>query len=167
MRTLSREDANDHQGHGPKLVKGLKLGDPFPCSWIQQNQIPCELILLSWASLVAQLVKNPPAMWETWVRSLVWEDPFSPGEGNSYPLQYSDLENSVDCIVHGVTNSQAQLSNFHLHFVDQSKDIQWTHGRGIVKDQRAWNSIAYLHSLIHANIFKCLLYTTLSIQRWK
>ena len=29
----------------------------------------------SWASLVAQLVKNPPVMWETWVRSLGWEDP--------------------------------------------------------------------------------------------
>ena len=29
----------------------------------------------SWTSLVAQLVKNLPAMWETWVRSLVWEDP--------------------------------------------------------------------------------------------
>ena len=29
----------------------------------------------SWASLVAQLVKKPPAMWETWVRSLGWEDP--------------------------------------------------------------------------------------------
>ena len=29
----------------------------------------------SWASLVAQLVKNPPAMQETWVRSLGWKDP--------------------------------------------------------------------------------------------
>ena len=29
----------------------------------------------SWASLVVQLVKNPPAMWKTWVRSLGWEDP--------------------------------------------------------------------------------------------
>ena len=29
----------------------------------------------SWASLVAQMVKNPPATWETWVRSLDWEDP--------------------------------------------------------------------------------------------
>ena len=37
----------------------------------------------------------------------------SSGEGNSYPLQYSGLENSMDCIVHGVTNSQTQLSNFH------------------------------------------------------
>ena len=33
----------------------------------------------SWASLVAQLVKNPPAMWETWVLSLVWEDPLEKG----------------------------------------------------------------------------------------
>ena len=29
----------------------------------------------NWASPVAQLVKNPPAMWETWVWSLGWEDP--------------------------------------------------------------------------------------------
>ena len=50
----------------------------------------------SWASLVAQLVKNPPAMRETWLLSLGWED--SPGEGKGYPLQYSDLENSIDCI---------------------------------------------------------------------
>ena len=32
-----------------------------------------------WASLVAQMVKNPPAMWETWVRSLGWEDPLEKG----------------------------------------------------------------------------------------
>ena len=33
----------------------------------------------SWASLVAQLVKNPPTMWETWVQSLGWEDPLEKG----------------------------------------------------------------------------------------
>ena len=33
-----------------------------------------------WASLVAQLVKNPPAMWETWVQSLGWEDPLEKGK---------------------------------------------------------------------------------------
>ena len=33
----------------------------------------------SWASLVAQLVKNPPAMWESWVWSLGWEDPLEKG----------------------------------------------------------------------------------------
>ena len=37
-----------------------------------------------------------------------------PGEGKDYPLQYSGLENSMDCIVHGVTKSRTQLSNFHL-----------------------------------------------------
>ena len=42
----------------------------------------------------------------------------SPGEGNSYPLQYSGLENSMDCIVHGVTKSWTQLSKFHLTFGD-------------------------------------------------
>ena len=34
----------------------------------------------SWASLVAQLVKNRPAMLETWVRSLGWEDPLEKGQ---------------------------------------------------------------------------------------
>ena len=37
-----------------------------------------------------------------------------PGEGKAYPLQYSGLENSMDCIVHGVVKSQTQLSDFHF-----------------------------------------------------
>jgi len=36
----------------------------------------------------------------------------SPGEGKGYPLQYSGLENSVDCTVHGVAKSQTRLSDF-------------------------------------------------------
>ena len=35
---------------------------------------------MNWASLVAQLVKNPSAMQETWVQSLGWEDPLEKGE---------------------------------------------------------------------------------------
>ena len=38
----------------------------------------------------------------------------SPGEGNSYPLQYSGSKNSMDCILHGVTKSWTQLSEFHF-----------------------------------------------------
>ena len=34
----------------------------------------------SWASLVPQLVNNLPSVWETWVRSLVWEDPLEKGK---------------------------------------------------------------------------------------
>ena len=60
-----------------------------------QSEMEGRLIYLIWppvtwmrASLVAQLVKNPPAMRETWV--------WSPGEGKGYPLQDSSLENFMD-----------------------------------------------------------------------
>ena len=33
------------------------------------------MLMPSWASLVTQMIKNPPAMWETWVQFLGWEDP--------------------------------------------------------------------------------------------
>ena len=36
-----------------------------------------------------------------------------PGEGKVYPLQYSGLEDSMDCIVHGVAKHQTRLSNSH------------------------------------------------------
>ena len=36
----------------------------------------------------------------------------SPGEGKVYPLQYSGLENFMDCIVHGVAKSQTRVSDF-------------------------------------------------------
>ena len=67
----------------------------------------------SWASLVAQTVKNPPAMWETWVRSLGGEDPLEKVPNGS-PFQSSGLENSMDCIVCGVAKSWTQLSDFHF-----------------------------------------------------
>ena len=38
----------------------------------------------------------------------------SAGEGIGYPLQYSGLENSMDCTVHGVAKSRTQLSDFHF-----------------------------------------------------
>ena len=55
-------------------------------------------------SLVSQMVKNPPAMQETWVRSLGWEDP-------PWRRAYSCLENPVDrgawqATVHGVTKGR-------------------------------------------------------------
>jgi len=56
-------------------------------------------------AVVAQLVKNLPAVQDTWVRSLGWE-------GNGNPLQYPCLENLMDrgawwAAAHGVTKSQA------------------------------------------------------------
>ena len=95
------------------------------------------------ASLIAQLVKNPPAMQEpqfdSWFGNICWRRDRlptpafsgflcssagkesacnvgdlgsipglgrSPGKGNDYPLEYSGLENSMDCIVHGVTRER-------------------------------------------------------------
>ena len=60
---------------------------------------------------MAQLVKNPPAMHETCSIPGLRR---SPGEGRSYPFQYSDLENAMDCTVHGVAKSQTRLSIFHF-----------------------------------------------------
>ena len=52
---------------------------------------------------MAQLVKNLPALRETWAWSLGWEDPLEKGIG--YSLQYSGLENSMDSIAHGIAES--------------------------------------------------------------
>ena len=73
----------------------------------------------SWASFMAQLVNNPPAMRETWVPSLGWEDHLE--KGKAYPIQYSGLENSLDCIGHGVTKSWTQLSDFHFSLQNKDK----------------------------------------------
>ena len=95
-----------------------------------------------WAFLIVQLVKNLPAVQEIPVRFLAWEELVflgfpggsagkesacnagvlgsipglgrSPGEGKGYPLQYSGVKNSMDCIVHGVAKSRTRLSDFHF-----------------------------------------------------
>ena len=56
----------------------------------------------SWASLVAQLVKNPPAMRETWVLSLGWEDPLEKGRATHSSI----LAWRYTYIVHGVAKSR-------------------------------------------------------------
>ena len=63
-----------HQTQACKLVISTILGAP--------TQLPTFILLvpaISWASLVAQAVKNQPAMQETWVQSLSWEDPLKEG----------------------------------------------------------------------------------------
>ena len=48
----------------------------------------------------------------------------SPREGKDYPLQYSGLKNSMDCIVHGVAKSWTRLNDFHLLACEMSA-IVW------------------------------------------
>ena len=83
---------------------GIKPRSPS----LQADSLPTELS----GKLVAQLVNNLPTMrgtgFDPWVGNIPWK-------GKGYPLQYSGLENSTDCIVHGVAKSQTRLSNFHFH----------------------------------------------------
>ena len=106
----------------------------------------------SWASFVVQLVKNPLAMWETWVRSLGSIPGLgrSPGEGKGYPLQYSGLENSKDYTVHGVAES-ARLSYFHFHLSSSGNLVSMDTNQ--------------LHFLKCASLSVSFVFQTLSISR--
>ena len=77
------------------------------------------LLQYSWASLVAQRVKNLPEMQED--LGLILGSGRHPGEGNGYPLQYSGMEKSMDrgawqATVHRVKKSRTQLSKFFFYF---------------------------------------------------
>ena len=88
---------------------------------------------------MAQLVKNPPAMWETWVQSLGWEDPLEKGKG--YPLQYSGL-------------SQTQLSNFHFSYIENYKTLMTE-----IKDNtNGWRNIPCNFSPFEISSHKTLFY---------
>ena len=70
--------------------------------------------VITYFPIVAQTVKNPPAMQETWVQFLGQEN--RSGDRNGNPLQYSCLGNPMDrgawwATVHGVSKSRTQLSD--------------------------------------------------------
>ena len=60
---------------------------------------------------MAQLVKNLPAMQETWVQSMGWEDPLGKGKATHSSI----LAWKIPCIVHVVAKNWIQLGDFHLH----------------------------------------------------
>ena len=68
----------------------------------------------SWASLVAQMVKNLPGMWGTWIRSLGWEDPLEKGMATHSSVLAWRLpmhRGAWRATVHGVAKRQTQLSD--------------------------------------------------------
>ena len=65
------------------------------------------------ASLVTQLVKNLPAVWEVWVWSLGWEDSLE--KGKTTHSNFLAWRIPWNCIVHGVTKSRTRLRDFHFH----------------------------------------------------
>ena len=69
----------------------------------------------SWASLVAQMVKNLPAMSVTWAQSLGWEDPLEKGKATHSSIlagEFHELYSSWG------TKNRPLLSNFHFYGVD-------------------------------------------------
>ena len=90
---MGKVDIIQKAGKGELWSKGFpdsSVGKEFACNAGDPSSIPGSgrspgeaigyPVQYSWASLVAQLVKNPPAMRETWVRSLGWEDPLEKGK---------------------------------------------------------------------------------------
>ena len=68
----------------------------------------------SWASLVAQMIKNPPTMWEAWVRSLGWEDPLEEGMATHSSILAWRIpmdRGAWRATVHGVTKSRTWPSS--------------------------------------------------------
>ena len=114
------------QGSQEREIKNfLPYCLPHGTRWKHGCFCTCETCKINAASLVAQMVKNLPAMWKTWVWSLgqegllewriclqcwrpgldLWSGKI-PAEGSSYPLQYSCLKNPLDRVawqatVHG------------------------------------------------------------------
>ena len=65
---------------------------------------------------MTQLVKNPPAVRETWVQSLGWEDPLEKGKAThssilAWRIPWTVMEKSTDCIVYRVAESRTRLSD--------------------------------------------------------
>ena len=122
--TCNARDLSLVPGSGRSTGKGI--GYPLQCSW---------------ASLVAQLVKNLPAMQETCVQSLSWEGPL---RRERLPTQYSSLENFMDCTVHEVTKSWTRLSNFDFHLAWREclvrMSSRWMHFHEMTSQGHVWAS---------------------------
>ena len=86
------------------LGLSLSLGACFAICEVGWKCWEINTSLLPWASLGAQMVKNLPAMWETWVQSLDWEDPLEKGMATHSSILAWRIP-WTDDIVHGVAKS--------------------------------------------------------------
>ena len=122
------EKQEDYVSGESRVEKQLPRCIRVVCSsWRTWRLLPFRLLCASGLPWVAQTVKNLPAVWETWVRSLGQEDPIEKGmyscilAWNTCILQYSCLENPMDreawwATVHGVAKGQILLRDWHFHF---------------------------------------------------
>ena len=104
--TTADDRASRHLGVG-----GSCSSAPTPLASLSFCIPPSLLLGFPWASPVAQLVKNPPAMQETGFDPCIGKIPW---RRERLLSPYSGLENSMDCIVHGAAKSRTRLSGFHF-----------------------------------------------------
>ena len=93
----------------------------------------------SWASLVAQLVKNPPAIWETWVQSLGWEDSL----GKEKVMHSNILAWRIPWTIQFMgLRSQTRLSDF---FWGSRLNFEWP-GQLTCVSVHLWKHVTYIVS---------------------
>ena len=88
------------------------------------------------------------------------------GKMNVYPLQYSGLENSMDCIVHEVAKSQKWLSDFHNHFQTILRFVQLIHSSESFNPILVYSRVFlfqlwYYSVMFYLSIFLCLCFKPL------
>ena len=132
-------------------------------SHLSEQACPSQLLPLLpltwvWASLVAQMVKNPPAMWETWVWSLGWKDPLEEGMAAHSSILAWKIPTDRGAwwaMVHGVAErdmTEWYHSTAPGHGTDTWGHTQrwgWNHSRApgaVHLRQRNWNLSTQLHS---------------------
>ena len=116
--TLSVLNTHTLSNYGSSAGKYSACNAGDPSSILGSGSSPGEGIgyplQYSWASLVAQMVKNPPALWETWVQSVGWEDSLEEGmETHSSILAWRIPMNRGAwwATVHGIAKSWTKLSD--------------------------------------------------------
>ena len=108
-------------------------------------------VFYSWASLVAQLVKNPPAVLETWVRSLGWEDPLEKGTAThagilAWRIPWTVLSMVSKRVGHDwATFTILSLSNFVFFFFNRRwssvlSKRRWKWTGAVIKQRQPWSA---------------------------
>ena len=105
----------------------------------------------------SSVVENPPA--NAGDRGSIPGLGRYPGVGK-YPLQYSDLENSMDCIVHGVAKSRRQLGHFHFTLL-KVKAIKVNRAIDFERKECLFIDFSKNHTGILEHVLRLSLYMTL------
>ena len=110
----------DFPGSSAGKESACNAKDPGLISWSGSSPGKgiSNLLQYSWASLVAQIVKNLPEMWETWAQSLGWEDPLEEGLVNHSSILACRIlmdRGAWWATVHGVAKNWTLLSDKAQH----------------------------------------------------